>query len=53
MLETHFGEDILGYYVENLEEFKNNKRSEDKNKFRYEEFNKCMEYILTVNLDQS
>ena len=45
--------DVLGHYLDNLEEFKNTTGAEDKKKIKYEEFNKLMVYLLIANSDQS
>ena len=52
-MEARDGKDIMGHYVENLEEFNNATESEDKNKFKVEELNKWMAYLLISNSDQS
>ena len=52
ILESHIGKDMLGYYLDNLEEFKNATGVENKKKIKYEEFNKWMVYLLIANSDQ-
>ena len=53
VLEAQASKDILGHYVDYPEEFKNATDSEEKKKIKYEEFNKCMSYLLITNSYQS
>ena len=52
-MEEHVGKDIVGNYVENLEEFKNATGADEKRKNKSEEWNKWMAYLLITNSDQS
>ena len=51
ILEEHVDKEKLGHYVENSKEFNNATEGVDKKTIKYEEFNKCMEYLLIANLD--
>ena len=51
-MEAHVGKDILGHYVENLEEFKNATGEEDKKRIKSEEFNKWIACLLIANSGQ-
>ena len=51
-LETHVSKDVLGNYVENLDEFKNAIRVDNKKNIKSEEFNKWMTYLSVYNLDK-
>ena len=53
ILEANVGKDIVGHYVENIDEFNNAAGAEDKKKIEYEEFNKCMTYLLIANSEKS
>ena len=50
VLEAQASKDILGHYVDNIQEFKNATAAEYKKKVKYEELKILMSYLLTVNL---
>ena len=51
-MEAHAGKGVMGDYVENLDEFKNAIRVDNKKNIKSEEFNKWMTYLSVYNLDK-
>ena len=45
ILKTHVNKDILGHYVDNLNDFNNLTREYDRKKIKSEGFNKWMAYL--------